>query len=72
MESALKYPVYSMLRNTSSGPDIRPHFGQTAQKTQPAVRPAFGRADVGRFLEAVRPKTAPTHVGPDTPLRNIE
>jgi hypothetical protein len=27
MESALKYPVYSMLRNTSSGPEIGPHFG---------------------------------------------
>ena len=40
-------------------------------KNKPGTRPAFGRADVGG-LQAVRPKTAPTHCGPDTPLRNIE
>ena len=42
------------------------------EKNKPGTRPAFGRADVGRFPEAVQPKTAPTHCGPDTPLRNIE
>ena len=68
------FKIYSMLRNSGSGPEIGPP-GQILAglppgklRNRPSGRPSAGRrADFGVFPVAVRPKS-----GPEALLRNIE